>query len=322
MKCPNTAPSCLAALSLLLLTTSCAGSFLMSSTSGYPVSVGSSFRDAPFAPKLEVLPAGAYMMGSTEAETTRENRAGGPAASEKPRHREVIEHPLAIGEYLVTVDEFNRFVKATHRMVFDGCQVDITGTWSLDPKRSYLDPAFTQGGRNPAVCVTWNDAEAYTQWLSAQTGHHYRLIAEREFEYAARAGTQTARWWGDSQADLCAHANGADQSFDRAYPGDKLSNKTCDDGFAATNPVDHFAPNPFGLYDMTGNAWEWMADCFRANYSPSTLSPDEATCQRRSIRGGSWHNYPNVLRSATRFALAPTMRASSTGFRVARDPDT
>jgi formylglycine-generating enzyme required for sulfatase activity len=308
-------------LALPLLLAACAGSLAMGPPSGYPIAVGQSFRDAPFAPEMVVIPAGSYQMGSTEAETTRENRAAGPAASEKPRHLEVIAHPLAIGKYLVTVDEFDRFVKATHRDVFNGCQVNIAGTWGLGDKRSYLDPAFSQTGRNPVVCVTWPDAKAYVDWLSAQTGHRYRLITEREFEYATRAGTTTARWWGDSQADLCQHVNGADQSFDRAYPGDKQSNKSCDDGFAATNPVDHFAPNPFGLYDMTGNAWEWMADCFRANYDPATPTPPDAGCEHRSIRGGSWHNYANVLRSATRFSLPPTMRASSTGFRVARDPD-
>ena len=311
----------LAFLSLPFLLASCAGSGALGTASGFPVAPGQGFRDTPFAPEMVVVPVGSYQMGSTEAETIRENRAAGPAASEKPQHLEVIAHPLAIGKYLVTVDEFDRFVKATRRDAFNGCQVNIAGTWGLGSKRSYLDPAFAQTGRHPVVCVTWADAKAYVDWLSSETHHHYRLIAEREFEYAARAGTTTARWWGDSQTAMCKHTNGADQSFDRVYPGDKQSNKTCDDGFSATNPVEHFAPNPFGLYDMTGNAWEWMTDCFRADYASSTPTPDEATCQKRSIRGGSWHNYPNVLRSASRFALPPAMRASSTGFRVARDPD-
>jgi formylglycine-generating enzyme required for sulfatase activity len=222
---------------------------------------------------------------------------------------------------MVTVAEFDRFAKATQRAVFDGCNVNDAGVWALEAKRSYLDPAFPQTPANPVVCVTWPDAEAYVEWLSAQTGHHYRLIQEREFEYAERAGSETARWWGDSQDDLCKYANAADQSFNKAFPGDKQANLACDDGYGGTAPGGKFPANAFGLYDMAGNAWEWMGGCFRETYAPTTPEPAVEGCQRRPIRGGSWHNYPNVIRSATRFWLPPTMRASSTGFRVARDPD-
>jgi formylglycine-generating enzyme required for sulfatase activity len=226
-----------------------------------------------------------------------------------------------VGRYLVTVAQFDRFVKATGRNVFGGCTVDMAGTWGLGATRSYLDPAFPQTEEHPAVCVTWDDAKAFADWLSAQTGHRYRLLHEREFEYASRGGTTTARWWGDGQEDLCRHANGADQSFDRANPGDPKANLTCDDGYAGTSPVGRFPANPFGLHDMVGNAWEWTADCFRDNYDPATPQPPDDGCKRRAIRGGSWHNYPNVLRAANRFWLSPDNRSSSIGFRLAREPD-
>ncbi len=289
-------------------------------TSGYPAESGRSFRDQSWAPELVMIPAGRFMMGSTEEETTREKRAPEPAGFERPLHEVVFSKPFAIGKYDVTVAEFDRFVKATDRQsVLEGCTVDDHGKWGMQTNRSYRDPLFAQTDQHPAVCVTWNDAAAYAAWLTKETGHRYRLVREEEWEYAARAGTTTARWWGDSTTDLCRYANGADRSFDRDNPGDAQANLTCDDGYGGTNPGKHFPANPFGLHDMLGNAWQWTGECFRERYDAPL--PDEAQCKRRVIRGGSWHNYPNVLRSANRFWLAPTNRSSSIGFRVARDPD-
>jgi formylglycine-generating enzyme required for sulfatase activity len=258
-------------------------------------------------------------MGSTEDETVREKRTPIPAAYERPQIEVTIDKPFAIGKYHVTVGEFDRFVKATARAVFDGCNVDDRGKWSLQANRSYLDPLFVQHSGHPAVCITWDDAVAYVAWLSSETGHRYRLLREAEWEYAARGGTTTARWWGDSQTDICTHANGADQSFERANPGDKQANLVCDDGYAATNPVSKFPANQFGLHDMLGNAWQWTSECFRERHD--SPEPDETQCKRRVIRGGSWHNASNVLRSANRFWLTPNNRSSSIGFRVARDRD-
>jgi formylglycine-generating enzyme required for sulfatase activity len=169
------------------------------------------------------------------------------------------------------------------------------------------------------------DAEAYLQWLSALTGHRYRLLREAEWEHAARAGTSTGRWWGDDRGTLCRHANGADRSYDRFRPGEPAVNRECDDGYVFTNPVDAFPANPFGLHDMLGNLWQWTADCFVENYDAAPADAAQPVldgdCSRRVIRGGSWHNYPDALRSAARFALPVTMRSSSIGFRVARLPD-
>lgn len=285
----------------------------------YPVAPGNTFRDRAWTPELVVIPSGRFTMGSTEEETVREKRPPSLAAYERPQFKVNIDKSFAMGKYHITVSEFDHFVKATTRAVFDGCNVDDRGKWSLQAGRSYRDPLFAQDGRHPAVCVTWDDAVAYTEWLSAETGHRYRLLREAEWEYAARGGTTTARWWSDSQANACAYANGADRSFERANPGDKQANLACDDGFAATNPVDRFPANPFGLHDMLGNAWQWTSECFKERHD--SPEPDENRCERRVIRGGSWHNAINVLRSANRFWLAPKNRSSSIGFRVARDHD-
>jgi formylglycine-generating enzyme required for sulfatase activity len=290
--------------------------FLLALAAALP---GQSFRDRADAPVMVVLPAGRVLLGSDEAETTREGRPAAAAATERPRRGVRFDQPFAVARAHVTVAEFDAFVKATRRPMA-GCLIAKDGKWSDGalPAYSYLDPGFSQVRDEPAVCVDWADVSAYAAWLSARTGHRYRLLTEAEWEYAARAGTTTARWWGDTAEGLCAHANGGDRDYAVAMPDDKTANLACSDGFAHTNRSRAFAPNPFGLRDMLGNAWQWVADCF----TPVPGAPVPAgECKARSIRGGSWHNGPPVLRSATRFSLPPTMRSSSLGFRVMRELD-
>lgn len=298
-----------------------------SHASSYPAPVGGHFRDAAFAPELVVIPGGSFLMGASDEEAAREGRRPETAAWEHPQRHLTIATPWAVGRYLVTRREYTAFIEATHRPS-DGCMVLDGGKWLKEPQRSFADPAFPQTDRDPAVCVNTADAEAYVRWLNETTGHHYRLLREDEWEYAARAGTTTSRWWGDERNSLCAHANGADQSYHAAYPDDPHANTACNDGYVHTNPVDAFPPNPFGLYDMIGNVWEWSGECFVASY-PNAVSETPPLdgqgtaqdCSRRSIRGGSWHNSPDSLRSAARFWLPADMRSSSLGFRVARQPD-
>jgi formylglycine-generating enzyme required for sulfatase activity len=292
---------------------------------GFPAAIGQRFRDAPYAPELVVIPPGSFIMGSTDAETTREGRRAETAAWERPQHRVDVATPLAVGRYFVTRGEYAEFVAATQRVTPDPCNVIDGGKWQPEMGRSFADPAFPQTDTHPATCVVVADAEAYAQWLSARTGHRYRLLHEAEWEYAARAGTSTSRWWGDERSTLCAHANGADLSYDRARAGEPAVNRSCDDGYVFTNPGDAFPPNPFGLHDMLGNLWQWTADCFVAGYDQASTDASAdvvgGDCTRRAIRGASWHNYPDALRSAARFALPPTMRSASIGFRVVRLPD-
>jgi formylglycine-generating enzyme required for sulfatase activity len=278
---------------------------------------GKSFRDFSAAPAMVVVPAGRVLLGSTEAETTREGRTPAYALWERPQREIVFDHPFAVGKYHVTRREFAAFAKATKRPMM-GCVIAKDGTWSDGPvaANSYADVGQPQRDDEPALCVNWADANAYADWLSAKSGAHYRLLTEAEWEYAARGGTTTARWWGDESASICTRVNGGDSAYAAAMPADKTANLSCSDGFAFTSPVGHFAPNPFGLYDMLGNAWQWVADCFTPTPGART---SEGECQARSIRGGSWHNGVATLRPATRFSLPPAMRSSSLGFRIMRE---
>ena len=289
---------------------------------GFPAAIGRSFRDQPYTPELVVIPTGTFTMGASAKEAARERRNAESAAWERPEHVVVVAAPLAVGRFLVTVGEYRHFVTATGRLHADGCTVLDRGEWQLQAQRSYANPAFAQTERHPVTCVTVADAEAYARWLTDETGFQYRLLHESEWEFAARAGTVTARWLGDERHSLCRHANGADLSYDRMRPGDPSVNRSCDDHFAYTNPVDSFPANPFGLHDMLGNLWQWTADCFVSDYrtAPAVASKpiEGGDCARRVIRGGSWHNSPDALRSAARYSLPVTMRSASIGFRIVR----
>lgn len=280
-------------------------------------SPGESFRDFRAAPVMIVVPAGSVTLGSSDAETTREGRPSAVAAWERPQRAVTFDRPFAVGKYHVTRREFAAFVSETHRAMA-GCVIAKDGKWSDGPvaANSYADVGQPQRDDEPAVCVNWADANAYADWLSRKSGAHYRLMTEAEWEYAARGGTRTARWWGDETASICNRVNGGDKSYAAMMPADKTANLACSDGFAFTNPVGHFPPNPFGLHDMLGNAWQWVADCFMP--VPGSAQPT-GECKARSIRGGSWHSGVASVRAATRFSLPPDMRSSSLGFRVMRE---
>ena len=179
------------------------------------------------------------------------------------------------------------------------------------------------------VCVSWEDAAAYAAWLSRRTGHAYRLLSEAEWEYAARGGTTSAYFWGDDADRGCGHMNGGDPTLQRGFPrwaeamtkaqreGEKGARfLACEDGAVFTAPAGRYKPNAFGLYDMAGNAWEWVADCYQAG-GYETLAPDGRAqaggdCGKRRTRGGSWDDYPIDLRSARRTsALDPEPGAAT-----------
>ena len=262
---------------------------------------GRRFRDCPACPDLVVVPAGSYPMGSPSGEAGRRH-------SEGPVHQAEIAESFAVGVHEVTRAEYARFVQATGHKAGSSCRVrdGESGAWVERPGASWLVPGFEQADGHPVVCVSWEDAQAYVRWLSAETGHAYRLPSEAEWEYAARAGTHTPRYW-DAAAGSCGHANGAEAS--------------CADGYVWTSPVGTFAGNGFGLHDVLGNAGEWVQDCWREGYEDTAADAragESGDCSRRVLRGGSWRDGPARLRAASRYGEAAAMRSSAVGFRVFR----
>lgn len=285
-------------------------------TVGQGLIVGQRFRDCPddSCPWLRVLPAGSFVMGSERGEE-------GSLDYERPQHRVRLSEPFAVMEAEVTRDAFARFVDETGYKAGEGCFVWDGKSAINDPKRSWLDPGYKQEPDHPVVCVDWSGSRAFAAWLSKRTGQTYRLLTEAEWEYAARAGSTSRYHFGDKSSDLCRFANVADQSAKKVYP--TFTTADCDDGYVHTAPVKTYQPNAFGLYDMHGNAWEWVQDCWHDNYqgAPEDGSkPWEAKCSedRRVLRGGGWYGRPDGARSAFRSRDSPDYRSVITGFRLAR----
>ncbi len=293
------------------------------SAGGYPVAVGQSFRDCADCPEMVVIPAGTFTMGSSPAETGRERVPDEFAKRERPMHEVRVGRPLAVGKFHVTRSEFARFVEASGYSAGAGCYEWTGSRFEWNGTKSWRDPGFAQTDRDPVVCVNWDDAKAYVQWLARKTGKAYRLLTEAEWEYAARGGTSTARWWGDGTADQCKYAHGMNLTTKQKFPN--LTTADCSDGYVFTSPVGSFAPNPFGLYDMLGDAWQWVEDCWADDY---TNAPKDASvtlvsgsdCGRHGLRGGSWLYYPWPMRAAFRDRNHSGNRNHHIGFRVARTP--
>ncbi len=275
---------------------------------------GEPFRDCPACPEMVVIPAGTFRMGSPDDEKGRDSDEG-------PVHSVRIAEPFALAAREVTVGEFRAFVEATgYRTEAEkgkGCATWDGAKWAYDAKRSWRAPGFVQGEDHPVVCVSWNDARAYLQWLSQEAKRTYRLPSEAEWEYAARAGSTTARYWGEGPDGACDFANVADRALNAHSP--KIHQ--CDDKFVYTAPVGSFKANAFGLEDMLGNVWEWTQDCWNDAYrgAPSDGSAwTGGDCGRRVVRGGSWDDEPDVVRSADRSRVGSGGRSDDAGFRPAR----
>ncbi|MBF0372592.1 MAG: formylglycine-generating enzyme family protein [Alphaproteobacteria bacterium] len=239
------------------------------------------------APDMVALPGGNFLMGSAEDEPGRRLEYEGP------RHSVTV-RPFAMAKYEVTFADW------------DACVAD----GGCDGNR--LDDRGWGRGRQPAINVGWDDARAYARWLSQKTGHTYRLPTEAEWEYAARAGSTTAYWWGAAASHEYANY-GKDECCGGLARGR--------DSWVNTSPAGSFPPNAFGLHDMHGNVWEWVEDCWNDGYQGAP-SGDEAwttgDCKRRVVRGGSWSNLPRDLRSATRSRYGAGNRSGDLGFRLAR----
>lgn len=287
-----------------------------------PPGPGTPFRDCVNGcPEMVMLPQGAFMMGAPpeeEGEDVPEFFRGHSV----PQHEVTIRYPLAIGRFDVTRDEYARFVAETNRPDPDTCYgPDASGRETEIQGANWHTPGYPQTGKDPVVCVSWDDAHAYTIWLSAKTKHLYRLPTEAEWEYSARAGTTTSRYGSDNPAELCRYINHADLDFSDRHPAESGVNRECRDGYGFTSPVGSFPPNPFGLYDMLGNVWQLTEDCWNESYvgAPSDGSSwQSGDCGRRVVRGGAYSNIPGLVRAAVRNRPRSSGRDHSGGFRVAR----
>lgn len=256
------------------------------STREHALQPGDSFKECDNCPEMVVVPASSFIMGSPETEIGR-------ASSEGPQHKVTFAYQFAVARFSVTFDEWDACVTD------GGCN-------------GYSPPDQGWGrGRRPVINVSRNDIKAYLVWLSRKTAKTYRLPSEAEREYATRAGTTTPFWWGTSITTSQANYRGTEIYGDDGVRGE-FRNQSL--------PVDSFAPNPWGLYQVHGNVSEWTEDCWHDNYidAPTDggawISPD---CNKHVRRGGSIGSPPSALRSASRL-FSPPMVEPFLGFRVVR----
>ncbi len=242
---------------------------------------GVPFKDCPDCPQMVVVPAGRFDMGSPPTEKGRR-------PLESPQHEVKIDRNFAVGKYEVTLGQFRQFVEETKRDMRD-----MGDCWE----------EYAPSEQHPVACVSWQEARDYAQWLATKTGKPYRLLTEAESEYAARAGTTTSRYWGNSANAACKFAR-------VSWCGG--------DGSA---PVGQYQPNAVGLYDMLGNVWEWVEDCWNDAYIGAPADGSAWTsgqCEERVLRGGSFYNKPWNIRSANRNWNYTDFRYTDIGFRLAR----
>ena len=248
--------------------------------------IGETFQDCEACPQMVVVPAGSFMMGSPSDEAERRE-------SEGPQHQVTISQPFAVGMYEVTFAEWDACVSDGG---CNGYRPDDEG-WGREQR--------------PVIYVNWEDTQAYMRWLSQHTGQPYRFLSEAEWEYAARAGSTTPFHFGESISPSQANYNGH-----YTYGGGERGQYR-----NQTVPVGSFGANEFGLYEVHGNVWGWVQDCWNKNYNgaPSDARAWETgSCGRRILRGGPWSYTPQDLRSANRYGIASDLRINSAGFRVAR----
>ncbi len=297
--------------------------------------------------KFVRLPAGEFLMGSDESAASlataypqyASDRFPG-LSDEAPAHLVQISRPFFLGQHEVTVGQFRRFVQASGYR--PESEADGTGGYGYnpgydpaksqrgdafegrDPKYSWRNPGFAQGDDEPVLNVTWNDAQAMSRWLSQHEGKTYRLPTEAEWEYACRAGAQTRYPNGNAPESLAQVANIFDASAAKNWPKWKAYALATDDGHAFTAPVGSYAPNAFGLYDMVGNAWEWVSDRYQEDYYASSPRQDPKGADSGSMRvrrGGSWHTWALYARCSFRNINTESSRYTLLGMRLLLEVD-
>jgi formylglycine-generating enzyme required for sulfatase activity len=250
---------------------------------------GRTLRDCPNCPELVVVPAGEFMMGSPESERGRFQNEG--------PQRKVQIKAFAMGKFEVTFAQWDMCVAE------GGCT------------HKPHDESWGRG-RRPVINVAWTDATEFVAWLSRKTGHGYRLATEAEWEYAARGVTTASGPHLPFATGTTINYKQANYDANFVYGDGKMGvfrQKTLD--------VGTFAGNGFGLHDVHGNVWEWVQDCYQDSYHGAPTDGSAVAmpgCALRILRGGSWNYFPQLLRSAYRYATAPNVRLDMAGFRVAR----
>jgi formylglycine-generating enzyme required for sulfatase activity len=263
---------------------------------------------------MTVVPAGRFSMTRKMAMDGRKD--DDPEGIRKTRPERGVDFPLpfALGTYPVTRREYEFFIEETRRRVEGGCHIQYNGVWVLDKTKDWQHPGFSQTESDPVVCVNWSDAQDYIQWLKEKTRaspyddapNPYRLPTYEEIEYAMRAGTTTLYYWGETP-----RRDKANFGKTKCVPCGPM--REGGDRWLYTSPVGSFPANPWGLYDMAGNVWEWVDHC-RAD----PKAQPHMECQLQVLHGGSWLTNPEYLQSGERSSALIQHRNNEIGFRVAR----
>jgi formylglycine-generating enzyme required for sulfatase activity len=246
------------------------------------------FKECELCPEMIAVGPGHFLMGASEEES-------GSTGNERPQHEVSFAEPFAIGRFAVTMSEW------------DACVADRGCSYRP------ADHGFGRGTQ-PAINILWDDAQEYVAWLSRKTGRSYRLPSEAEREYVARAGTTTAYWWGDEFLPAQANCDSANRGLIAASTADAQAS-------ARPLPVQSFAPNPWGFYQVHGNVYDWVEDCWNDNYNgaPSDGSAwTDGRCDRHVLRGGAFSRNAQTARSAARLWSASPNRMIYMSVRVAR----
>lgn len=285
------------------------------------------YRDCADCPEMVNLPAGRFEMGSPYDIT------GQTLDAEYPL-RNVTVASFSIGKTEITRGQYSAFITATKHATAEKCQLlskDESGRLvaTMREKADWQSPGFAQTDEHPVVCVSKEDAQAFAKWLTQKTGNRYRLPSEAEWEYAARAGNESSLTWRSVNSNICQFANLVDTSFGRAF--EVKVDSACNDQWVFTAPVGRFKPNAWGLYDMVGNTWEWVEDCWHRSYvgAPATgvAWQDTACAPRLAVgRGLGWYNRWIILSGSRLAETTPETQRwpmaepwNGVGFRVVRE---
>ena len=256
---------------------------------------GKVFKDCKDCPEMVVLPAGTFTMGTPDDEVGREPDEG-------PMHAVTFAKPFAMSRFQITAGEWDSYIRQTGVKIADG---------DTRPGRECIasKPRYPQSPRQPAVCMDMDDIKHYVAWLSKKTGQPYHMVSEAQREYAARAGSSGPFPFPFDEGkgySIAEHAN----TYGPA------------DGYSFSSPAGSYPPNAFGMYDMHGNVYEWVADCWHPNYEGAPTDGSawvEPNCESYQIRGNDWGEAPVFSRSGNRNNIYPQTRGDWIGFRVVRD---